>query len=231
MQLIILTFLPVRDAFCSAQNAPKPFSAPDPSREVYDAPRSPSWMGMAMPPPHKSPSSMLDLSVVAASKSVPNFHHRFMVTLLKFLGKYLLHNIFQILQNCCMLFASFLNLSFYTSLALHKEALVQPLFSHHFSSILDTQCTEYIHKGCVRKIDCFWIWRAIAVVAWFSDSPCTTLAKIRKHIYCGTATSFILTVETKKSYMLVPYATDAQVIFKHYFCAISNYSQFLHIFA
>ena len=81
MQLIILTFLPVKDAFCSAQNAPKPFSAPDPSREVYDAPRSPSWMGMAMPPPHKSPSSMLDLSVVAASKSVPNFHHRFMVTI------------------------------------------------------------------------------------------------------------------------------------------------------
>ena len=35
MQLMILTFLPDRDAFCSAQNAPNP------SGEVYDAPIDP----------------------------------------------------------------------------------------------------------------------------------------------------------------------------------------------
>jgi len=45
-------------------------------------PRPLSRVGNAMPPPHTSLSSTrLDLGVVAASKSVPNFYHRFMVTL------------------------------------------------------------------------------------------------------------------------------------------------------
>jgi len=57
-------------------------SALDPAGEVYDAPQTPWSDGEGDTPPHTSPSSTrLHLGVVATSKSVPNFRHRFIFTL------------------------------------------------------------------------------------------------------------------------------------------------------
>ena len=47
-------------------------------RSLQRSPRPPSWMGRAMPCPHNSPFQRLNLGIL---KSVPNFYHRFMVTL------------------------------------------------------------------------------------------------------------------------------------------------------
>jgi len=66
MQLIIFTFLPVRDAFCWAENAPNPFWAGvrpgTHCRSLWRSPRKQtpySRMGSAMPPPHTSPSCLV----------------------------------------------------------------------------------------------------------------------------------------------------------------------------
>jgi len=92
MQLIILTFLSVRDAYFELKRAKSIFgrgSAPDSAGEVYDA--TPSRMGKAMPPRHTSPSRRLDRGVVAASKSVPNYHHTFIVTsVVAYVGLYVM---------------------------------------------------------------------------------------------------------------------------------------------